>query len=803
MHSLPSFIWNPRRPLFLLSPLLAGIAFAWSPLAVLHAAEPTAQVEARSFDITPGPLADRIAEFAAAAGVQLFFDAQLLAGQQSAGLKGSYSIAAGFEQLLRGSGFAAVQRAPGEYGLRAVPKAEVTLAPVKVRARNSEETAYGPVPGYVAKRSATGTKTDALIVEIPQSISVITAAQIDTIKPQNLTEVLLYTPGIAKLEGYDRTADDFMIRGFEAYAGGGSIYRDGTKYTANIYDGQQELYGLERIEVLKGAASVLFGAAAPGGIVNTVSKKPTLEPLRELNLDVGSNDRKQISGDFGGALDDDGVWSYRLTALARDSDTFIDYVPDNRRYVAPAVTWRPSAATALTLLAQYQRNQTVYAYGLPPSGTLESNPNGSVPRDRFVGEPGFDDYDGTMRSVGLLFEHAFDDNMKLRASARRLSADVEFPNVGGVYLDSDQRTLVRAAYDRWDRSATVSGDVSMEIKASTGAVAHTLIVGIDDTDQQFETERYTRDIAALDLYAPVYGAEPGEPVPMAWSNRSETNRLGFYAQDQLKIAERWVVAAGVRHDRARDRRSPYFEENWQMEESKATTGRLGVVYLTPSGWAPFASFSQSFEPQSGTDTSGERFEPTRGEQYEIGTRYQPVGTETLLSAAIYELTQRNVVSYTADYSVANQTGEVRSRGLELEAKTQIGAASIIAAYAYTDARITQSNDPSEEGQRQQAVPRNQFSLWGDYRFGAFGLPQLRAGLGARYVDDIPSIWWAGDYAAPAYTLFDAMASYDLGRWRYSFNVTNLFDRNYVATCTYGSCFYGEPRKIVAGATYRW
>jgi iron complex outermembrane recepter protein len=300
---------------------------------------------------------------------------------------------------------------------------EVTLPVIRTTAKRDDETATGPVYGYVAKRSATGTKTDTPILETPQSVSVVTKEQVDALKSQNLTDALGYTAGISRLEGYDRTTDNFMIRGFEAYAGGGSFYRDGLKYTPNLYDGQQEPYGLERIEILKGASSVLFGNAAPGGIVNTVSKMPTLDPLHELNLEFGNNRRKQLSGDFSGALTEDGAWSYRLTGLVRDSNSFVDHVPDDRVYIAPALTWRPSSQTSLTLLAHYQRNRTAYVYGLPAEGTLYTNVNGQIPSSRFVGEPDFDKYDGEIKSAGYLFEHTLSEGLKIRSSLRHVSAD--------------------------------------------------------------------------------------------------------------------------------------------------------------------------------------------------------------------------------------------------------------------------------------------------------------------------------------------------------------------------------------------
>ncbi|SFG34466.1 iron complex outermembrane recepter protein [Novosphingobium sp. CF614] len=778
----------------------------------------TANAQAsQSYDIPAGSLAAALNRFVEASGVALVYDSALTSGLSSSGLKGSFGTVEALSRLLAGTGLTYRQTGPNAFTLERAPQAAagaVQLGPVRVegdgagatgRYANIQESGTGPVVGYVAKRTATGTKTDTAITEIPQSVSVVTADQVEALKAQSLTEALAYTPGIARLEGYDRTSDGFMVRGFEAYAGGGSIYRDGTKYTANLYDGQQEPYGLERIEILRGAASVLFGSAAPGGIVNTITKKPTDTPLHELNLELGNYSRKQISADFGGPLTEGGALSYRLTGLMRDSDTFIDHVPDNRIYIAPALKWQPATGTSLTLLGFYQRNRTTYAYGLPPVGTLFANPNGAIPSTFFVGEPDYDKYEGEILSAGYQFEHGLAEGVTLHNSLRWLRADIAFPNVSGDYLDTDQRSLIRSAYDRWDRSSTISSDSSVEVRRATGGLTHTILMGFDYTRQHFETERYTRTIDPIDIYAPVYGAKPGDPMPMGWSSMSKSDRFGVYLSDQIKAGKRWVIVLGGRHDWSRDRTSPFFTPSWTTDKSSAFTGRAGVVYLGENGLAPFVSFSQSFEPQSGTDSAGERLKPTRGEQVELGLRYQPVGSDVLLSAAVYQLKQRNVVSYSPDYSFANQTGEVRSRGVELEAKANLSASfSLIGAYAYTDAKITKSNNPDELGHRQHGVPRHQASVWGEYRFAVQALPgTFKVGLGARYVDDIPSIWWAGDLTVPGYTVFDGMLAYETEGWRFSANATNLADKKYISNCTYGSCFYGNRLQAIGAVRYRW
>jgi iron complex outermembrane receptor protein len=686
----------------------------------------------------------------------------------------------------------------------AQPAAEPAAQPTTLPAIRVSAQPDAAGSGYVAKRSATGTKTDTPIVETPQSISVVTREQMDTLKVQRLSDALGYSAGAFRIDGDNRATENIISRGFQLSPDSGSMLRDGMKYQINSFDGQLEPYGLERIELLKGASSVLFGSTAPGGLVNTVTKRPSTERTGELNAELGNHSRKQLSGDITGPLTEDGTWSYRLTGLVRDSKTGVDQVPDDRLYIAPALTWRPSAATSLTLLAHHQETETRYLFGLPARGTLLPNPNGKLPTSRFIGEPGYDRFDSTIDSVGYLFDHAFSDSLRLRHGLRYVKAELDAPMSWTSTLAADGRTLSRFAQDRFNRSTGWTSDTSLEAKLGSGRLTHTVLAGVDVTRQEHDTERYNRALAPLDLFNPVYGAQPGPRAPHAGSTKERRNRVGLYVQDQIKFDDKWVVLAGVRRDRAENSISPFFgPEKWNEEDSSATTGRLGLVYLADNGLAPFASFSQSFEPQGGLSRLGARFKPTEGEQVEVGVRYQPRGSNALYSAALYELTQQNVLTpdpVNPAFSV--QTGEIRARGFELEARTRLGRnVNLIAAYAYTDARVTQSNNPAEINGRVNRVPYNQLSLWGDVGFDAFGVPGWKVGAGVRYIGATRG-GSAGE--VPAYTLVDAVLSLDRGPWRYALNATNLTDKEYVSTCTSSSnCFYGPRRAIIGSVGYRW
>ncbi len=783
----------------LASALLAVIAAPSHAETPESAAIEQAKTQRFHFAIAAQPLLDALGEFTATTGIAVFRTSDEELGGQAPTVNGHLTAEEALQQLLAGSGLTySRSSATALTLLRPAKTGALNLSELNVNA-SGVQSAYGSVDGYVAKAASTGTKTDTPIIETSQSISVVTRDQISAINAQSLRAVLGYTAGVIATEADDRLTDSFVLRGFQI---SGSTYRDGMRYMSNIYDGSQEPYGMERVEVLRGASSVLFGQAAPGGIINVVSKLPTREELPEIKAETGSNDRHQLATDHGGALTD--TLSYRFTALERKSDTMVDHVPDDRTFIAPSLTWQPNEATSLTLLATYQKSTSTYVYGMPAEGTIMRSPNGYISRHTFTGEPGYNQSEITAWDVGYRFEHAFTDNLKLRQNLRYFESENEMPSVWvGGYINPEKTLVSRGAQDRVDDSRNFVVDTQLEYRLHGERFEHVLLGGVDYGDRHLRTERYNRTLTPLDIFNPVYGGIFGPAVPaVAASYASSTRQTGAYLQDQIKFDDKWILLLGGRQDWAKQKEDAVFDEYKSRQDSDAFTKRAGLVYLADNGLAPFISYSESFEPQSGTDFFGQDFDPTEGEQYEIGIRYQPPGGNSLYSAAIYQLTQSNVLTNDPDpahpFSQV-QTGEKRSRGLELEAKTDIGNASLTAAYAYTEAEVTKSN-AGNEGQRNGGMPRNMFSVWGDYRFGQIGPGQLRAGAGVRYVDEVPGLF-STNIVAPSYTLVDAMLGYEVGPWDMTLNVTNLTDEDYV-NYTYAA-FYGAERQVTAGVAYRW
>lgn len=674
------------------------------------------------------------------------------------------------------------------------------LPTITVTASSDEEKGNGPVKGYVAKRSTTGTKTDTPILETPQSLTVVTQDQIQATGARTVVEALGYSAGLFNPTGFNPANETFTIRGFTQYGG---MLRDGL-YDGGAWGNRQESYGLERVEFLKGASSVLYGKLSPGGAINTISKRPTNEPLHEIKLELGNYNHQQFNLDLSDALNADETLKYRLTAVARQSDTPVDYTANDRYYLAPALSWMPNDKTSLTLLGNYQENKLSYINGLPVEGTLLPNKNGQLRQSTFLGEPDWSTGDDEKGSIGYLMEHQFSDQLKLEHKLRYSYSKVHW-RYSSINLDAnDQRTATRSGYDRFDKVHRLVADTFLEWKTSGARFENTLITGVDWLRENGSMPaNWDLKLTPIDIFNPQYSGLIDYSNSLNDYSTDQIKTLGVYAQNQLKLDDHWIVLTGLRQDWVDSKATGSADDN-----DDALTGRAGLVYLLDNGLAPYLSFSQSFEPVSGDDGSPahRKLEPTEGEQYEAGVRYQPLGSNSLYSLALYQLTQTNVSSTDPTTQIVRQIGEVRSRGAELEAKfSPLKDVNLIAAYSYIDAKTTQSLIAEEVNQRTANVPRQQASLWADYHIGQLGHGQLKLGLGVRYIGEQAnaSMADARAHSTPDVTLLDALINYDVQPFNLSLNIVNLSGKTYYSQCSYNNCQLGNPRTVIGALAYNW
>ncbi|EOI3504462.1 ferrichrome porin FhuA [Cronobacter dublinensis] len=682
----------------------------------------------------------------------------------------------------------------------------------------AQESAWGPAPTIAAKRSATATKTDTPIEKTPQSVSVVTREEMDTRQPTTVKDALSYTPSVFATRGSSSTYDVVTIRGFTTSTTvNTNQYLDGMKLQGNNYsEVSMDPYFLERVELMRGPTSVLYGNSNPGGIVSMVSKRPTTEPLREVQFKAGSHNLWQTGFDFSDAIDDAGVWSYRLTGLGRSQNAQQEMAKSTRYAIAPSFSWRPDNQTDFTFLSNFQSDPDAGFYGwLPRSGTIVPyyDANGKahkLPTDFNEGEEN-NKMSRRQQMVGYSFSHAFDDTFTVRQNLRYNRVHTLYRSVYGNEFKAP--ATINRAYVRSDEDMNAfSVDTQLQSNFATGAVDHTLLTGVDYSRMRNDINADYGTASALNMLDPQYG-NPDVNVNFLYDVINRQEQTGLYVQDQAQW-NKWVMTLGGRYDFAKT--STYTRSSGALAEinDQQFTWRGGINYLFDNGISPYFSYSESFEPVSGSSASGKPFDPSRGKQYETGVKYVPKDMPVVLTAAVYQLTKdKNLTADLANPGFSSQGGEIRSRGIELEAKAAVSAnVNVTAAYSFTDAKYT--HDAVFEGKRPAEVPRNMASLWADYTFHDTALSGLTIGAGGRYVGNTVSYYAYGDnkdkpFNVASYTVADAMVKYDLARLglpgsSVALNVNNLFDREYVSSCYKDyACYWGAERQVTATATFRF
>lgn len=667
------------------------------------------------------------------------------------------------------------------------------------------ESAYGPVPGYIAKRSAAGTKTDTPLKETPQSISVVGEEQVRDQSATSVQEALRYTAGVnADAFGPSTRGNYSILRGSLA-----DIYLDGLRFTdpGLFNEAQADPYTLSRFEVLRGPASTLYGSTPTSGLINLVSKLPQDVPFTEVSVRVGNFNRKEALVDSTGRLTDDGQLLYRFVGVGRLSDSQTDFVPADRYVINPSITWRPDADTTWTVIGLHQKD----AFGasdafLPREGALFAGINGLIPLRRFTGDPSFNTYETTTSSVTSLFEHRFSDAFVVRQNLRYSHIEGTYQSAYGnvfdltstpnaPFLDATRQTVNRFTYARDTVKDRITTDTNAQARFETGPLAHTVLGGVDFR-QYYEraSSGFGFDPRPFNLYDPVYVAVPRPDL--AAEPELAQNQTGLYLQDQIKLGS-FILLASVRHDFVSS--TP---KGSATQRNEATTGRVALLYAFENGFSPYVSYATSFTPVFGGNVCATGVcQPIAGEQIEGGFKYNPLPW-LAVNASVYDTIERNRLAPDPTNPIFQvQTGRAHIQGGEIEALATIdGTTDVIAAYAYTDARVEAG---ANAGARIETVPLHLASLWVKQRFSLFGIPGFLAGGGVRYLGEsfdgsLNSI------NTPAVTLADAMIGWEDAHWRAQLNVTNIADTRYVSTClARGDCFVGNRRTVLGTLTYRF
>ncbi|MBN7124472.1 TonB-dependent receptor [Erwinia billingiae] len=739
------------------------------------------------------PLISSLNALAQLAGVQLIASTDAIAQKTAPALQGNMTLEGALSQLLSESGLGF-----------SVENGIVVIAPLRAVSDTLTVTGLSDPYASVPQQSSTATKTDTQLLEVPQSVSVVTRERMDRQNVQSVTEALRYVPGVkTETYGVDPKGYDWIyIRGFNALTT--NDFRDGLRQLNNSYSYfRTEPYALERIDIVRGPSSTLFGLGDAGGIVNRISKLPSAQGVHEVEVELGNFNRRQAQFDMSDKIDDDGHYLYRMIGVVRDSDTQFHYhdgpdVEDNRVYLAPSLTWLPNSDTSLTVRADYLRDTS--------GGTVAvlTKPGGTV-TDTLLGDYSFNHFRQEQFTVGYELSHQFNDTFQLRQNVRYGQTDTVLNNLLPGAVNFDAGTVSRNAIRFDEHMNAFNIDNQLQADFSTASISHRLLTGLDYSRLEGNAKRFGAVAPTFNIYNPVYGLNIADPTYVLNDNDQTTAQLGVYMQDQISLTPKWLLTLGGRHDEISLRTQNNLTESTSWLDQGAWTGRAGLTYLADNGLAPYISYAESFVPNSGTDSQNRTFDPSKAHQYEVGVKYQP-DASLLLTLAAFDITKSNVLtneivnSVVTGYQVAS--GEVRSRGVETEATMKLTQnLDLLASYTYTETEITASNN-GDRGKQQANVPKHMASTWLNYSFHQGVLDGLLLSTGVRYVG---SMYGDNANTVPVknFALIDAGAKYQVNQHvSVGFNIQNLLNHDYVGTCDEDtSCYPGQERTFIGSLKY--
>ncbi|MBV1897438.1 MAG: TonB-dependent siderophore receptor [Rhodobacteraceae bacterium] len=675
---------------------------------------------------------------------------------------------------------------------------EIILEPITVEGAQSDPYQY--VEGYAAEASVSANRgLPSDLATAPRSVSVITDQQITDQGAMSIEEAIAYTPGVTtQTYGADGRYDQFAIRGFSAHTSG--IYRDGMPLRTYGWGAwRTETFGLERIEVLRGATSSLYGSNEPGGLVNAITKRPKFEHNVELLARTSAYGGLEMGVDVTDALSD--TVAYRFVGLAGKTGTIYDEVDESRLYFAPSLTWSPSDLTNLTLFAQYQKDEVGDTYVLVPQyGSQLPNPLGQYDNDFYSNNPDRNTIETTQSYVGYEFDHELENGLTFRSRARY--ADNDWTNKTGyasTFFSSrtiyglppiseaiNAATLVNFDVDQNTKQLTF--DNALVQNLSFGNVEATVIGGIDYYRGKYDN-----------TYAFGYGGTkfletgeivnlPGIPTtPTVLTATQDVKQTGLYLMGNFNIGDNIIVDAGLRHDwlDMSGSSGSSFGSYSLSSKKNFTSGNLGVSYNFDNGVTIFGAASRSFNlPPAGFSSTGQPLDVEMANSFEVGTRFRPLGTNSLLSVTLFDITKTNALQAVPGFPGAfEQVGEVRSQGVEVGANYAFqNGISVLASYTFIDAKVTKNT--TDQGNRLGNIPEHSASIWVDYAFDQ--VPGLRAGLGIRYTGER----FSDNANTQAFklddvTILDASINYERNGWVTTLAARNLADKRYVSYCQSG------------------
>ncbi len=758
--------------------IFLGIAVSVSPGKSFAESNNGIAAVKRAVRIPAGSLIDALHQFSEQLGVKLYFNSAEIQGITTSGLSGDFDIQAGLNQLLAGSNLQAVPQTNG-YAITQLPAAS-SEARDTVTTLPSIQVAASSISRYQAVSSITATKTNTLLRDVPQSISVITNELIKDQSIQSLGDAVRYVPGVGVSQG-EGNRDALIFRGNRST---GDFFIDGIRDDVQFF---RDLYNIDRIEVLKGANGMIFGRGGSGGVVNRVTKEASWNPIREFSFQGGSFNKKRMTADIGQGVHD--MVAFRLNAMYEDSESFRDGVDIRRRGISPTVTIKPTNRTKIVLNMERFHDDRTADRGIP---SFQGGPV-KVSRSRFFGDPNRSNADVEVLSFNSFIEHKFDIGLILHNRTNYADYDKFY---GNVFANSPvfSELVSLGAYDDTTDRKNVFNQTNLLYSLDTGPVSHTLLAGIEVgrqvTNSRRRTGFFNNNLRESNLFVPL--SDPITKAPITFitrdqdaDNHSVVDITSFYFQDQIELLPQLQAIVGVRYD--------LFEVDFKKRNGDSTSlktndgllaPRFGIIYKPIEPVSIYASFSQAFVPRAGEQLTSIQvtratLKPEKFTTLEAGFKWD-IRSDLALTGAAYRLDRSNVITVDPnDPSLTFLTKGQRTQGIEVSLSGQLTPEwSVMGGYAFQDGEIlnTESN-AARKGATVAELPRNTFSIWSRYDF----TPRLGAALGIINRSDMFAST-DNTVKVQGFTRVDAAFFAQLSKQvRAQINIENLFDTKYIAS----------------------
>lgn len=765
-----------ERFFFLYVPLFFSVFTVTSLPDIVFAETPEiTESVTRTYNIPAGSLENALGQFTNQSGVKVFFDAAVIQGKTTQGLTGNHETKAGLVRLLDGTELQVMSHSDGYTLVKlAVDSAN---SPIVTTFPSIQITANRETSSYMATSSVTATRTNTLLRDVPQAISVITE---DIIKDQSIRSIgdaVRYVPGVGVSQG-EGNRDALIFRGNRS---SGDFFVDGVRDDVQY---MRDLYNIERIEVLKGANGMIFGRGGSGGVINRVTKQAHWDSNREFSFQGGSYDLKRMTADVNQVIND--RVAFRINGVFEDAGSFREGVDSLRLGISPTVTIKATDRTKVVLNMERFHDERTADRGIP---SFQGRPV-DVKRSQFFGDPQRSNSDIEVLSFNSLIEHKFDVGLTLRNRTNYAQFDKFYDNVFANGPVSGGLVPLGAYNNATDRE-NVFNQTDFIYSLDTGPIAHTLLAGIEIgqqiTNNKRETGFFNNDPRPFRV--PLSNPITNAPITFINTerdayNHSKVDITSFYFQDQIEFIPQLQAIVGVRYDLFE---TDFQQKNGDQAHLKTKDGllapRFGLIFKPIEPLSIYTSFSQAFVPRAGEQLTSltvttETLEPEKFTNLEAGFKWD-IRPDLSLTGAAFRIDRTNVVTVNPnDITRSFLTKGQRTEGVEVGINGQLMPNwSVMGGYAYQDGEITSEQLGAPKGNSVAELPRNTFSLWSRYdltpRFGAAAGVIYRSSMFAS-TDNLVVV--------PDFTRVDAALFARLSKHiRAQINIENLFNAKYFAS----------------------